>query len=418
MVKTKLGMEQIIAGALLLNFDSISSVDIKLLSEDFLRKNPDYSLDAENPGYINNYIKTEDGKRSLKDGLHMSSYIPENKSNLQKRLGQIAGARIRKYLETFDMEEFMLRKIEFYSRIRVDDIDNILCKKQQEELKKLDDKRYITSYWEEECIHDDSKVIALSEYGKLRLFKINNSNEIDRFIEVLKTLRYDIDLLDDFLLKQDLDMPVLSILNIENLESFCHTYDRASLVSGASMVCFERLESSKESIFDENGKQVIQDMLSVWDDGHSIYVCHPNHIFDGSKPITKDVRNIKHINWDDIDIEKMFKVNDYKIFVSSDCTEAFKYIHSRFGHEIMQEVKKGNKASAVSYLTIVEKYRFDYEDYYLVRGIIKADYNGYSIAFNPEYKKVIPKSVWDKSLRFSGNEVPQVYCLKRKKQGN
>lgn len=81
----------------------------------------------------------------------------------------------------------------------------------------------------------------------------------------------------------------------------------------------------------------------------------------------------------------------------------------------MQEVKKGNKDNAVSYLTIIEKYRFDYEDYYLIRGIIKGDYKGYSIAFNPEYKKVIPQRVWDKSLRFSGHEVPNVYCLKRKK---
>ena len=30
-------------------------------------------------------------------------------------------------------------------------------------------------------------------------------------------------------------------------------------------------------------------------------------------------------------------------------------------------------------------YRFDYEDYYLIRGIIKGDYKGYSIAFNPDF---------------------------------
>ena len=156
-------------------------------------------------------------------------------------------------------------------------------------------------------------------------------------------------------------------------------------------------------------------MLSVWDDGHCIYICHPNHIFDGAKPITKDVREIKNINWNDIDIEKMFRINDYKTFTLPECNEAFKYVHSRLGHQIMQEVKKGNKETAVSYLAIVEKYHFDYEDYYLVRGIIRGDYKGYSISFNPEYQKVIPQSVWDKSLRFSGYEVPDTYCLKRKK---
>ena len=128
------------------------------------------------------------------------------------------------------------------------------------------------------------------------------------------------------------------------------------------------------------------------------------------------MREIKNINWNDIDIEKMFRINDYKTFTLPECNEAFKYVHSRLGHQIMQEVKKGNKETAVSYLAIVEKYHFDYEDYYLVRGIIRGDYKGYSISFNPEYQKVIPQSVWDKSLRFSGYEVPDTYCLKRKKE--
>ena len=415
MVKTKLEMEQIIAGALLLNFDNISNVDISLLAEDFLKRNPNYSLDAKNSGYINKYIKIQNGQISLKDGLNVDSYIPENESNLRKRLEQIAGTRIRKYLETFNIEEFMLRKIKHYSRLQVDIIDSLLCKKQQEELDKLDDKGYLTTFWEAEAIYDDTKVITLSDYGKIKLFKINYTEELERFIEELKSLRYDIDLLDDFLLKQDLELPVWSILNIENLEQFCNDYDRAITEPGVSGVYFERLESVKGSIFDDNGKKVIQDMLSVWDDGHCIYICHPNHIFDGAKPITKDVRNIKCINWNDINIEKMFRIKDYKTFVYPDCTEAFRYVHSRLGHQIMQEVKKGNKENAVSYLAVIEKYRFDYEDYYLIRGIIKGDYKGYSIAFNPEYKKVIPQSVWDKSLRFSGHEVPNVYCLKRKK---
>ena len=345
----------------------------------------------------------------------MESYIPENKSNLRKRLEQIAGARIRKYLETFDIEEFILRKIKFYSTIPVDKIDNLLCKRQQEELNRLDDQGYLTSYWEEESIHDDYKVITLSDCGKIKLFKIDYDIEIERFIAELKSLRYDVNLLDDFLLRQDLELPVWNILNIQNLEQFCNDYDRAIAEPGASGVCFERLENVRGSIFDETGKKVIQDMLSVWDDGHCIYICHPNHIFDGAKPITKDVRNIRFINWDDIDIEKMFRINDYKTFIHTDCTQAFRYVHSCLGHQIMQEAKKGNKETAVSYLTVIEKYRFDYEDYYLIRGIIKGDYKGYSIAFNPEYKKVIPQSVWDKSLRFSGQEVPRPYCLKRKK---
>ena len=182
-----------------------------------------------------------------------------------------------------------------------------------------------------------------------------------------------------------------------------------------SKINYERLESVKGSIFNENGKKVIQDILSVWDDGHCIYICHPNHIFAGAKLITKDNREIENINWNDIDIEKMYRINDYVTFILPECHDAFKYVHNRLGHQILREVKKGNKDTVVSYLAVLEKYPFDYEDYYLIRGIIRGDYEGYSIAFNPEYQNTIPKSVWDKSLRFSGHEIPKVYCLKRKK---
>ena len=69
-----------------------------------------------------------------------------------------------------------------------------------------------------------------------------------------------------------------------------------------------QLQSVKGSIFNKEGKKIIEDILSVWDDEHCIYICHPNHIFDGVKPITKDVRNIKCINWDDIDIKKCLEL--------------------------------------------------------------------------------------------------------------
>lgn len=406
MSKVKLSMEQIVAGALLLNFESMSSIDISLLTEDFLKKNPDYKFTSDDFSYLNKYIQSENEIISLRTGLTMNTYVPENRSNLRKRLGQIAGARIRKYLETFDMEEFMLRKIKYYSGAVIPN----LCQNEQDELNKLNAKGYLTISGD-----GDSKVISLSSSGMLRLFKIDYTEEIERFSETLKSLRYAPSLLDEFLINQDLRLPVSTILNIKNFEQFLNNYSGTTLEAGVSEVSFERLTRGSESIFDESSKQVIQNMLSVWDDGHCVYICHPNHIFDGAKLITKDVRDIRNVNWDDIDIEKMFRINDYKTFVSPDCGEAFKYVHNRLGNQIMQEVKKGNREAAVSYLAIVEKYCLDYENYYLVRGIIKGDSNGYSIVFNPEYQKVIPESIWDKSLRLCGHGVPEAYCVKRKK---
>lgn len=413
MAKIILHTEQLVAGALL-NFDRVSSLDITLLAKDFLKRYPDYELSDMKLDYLKDYVEVEEGKISLKNGLNLDSYVPQNESNLRKRLEQIAGACIRKYFQEFDIEEFMLRKIEHHSGVREDSIDSVFCKIQQEELKKLEEKGYLTTTWQDDAIYDDYRETRLSDFGKLRLFKIDNVEEIRRFIEILKSMRYDTSLLDDFLIKQDLDMPVWSVLDLVKLEEFCNRYDRAISEEGASSINLIRLQSDKKTILDEQGKKLMQDMLSVWDN-HCIHICHPNHLFAGAKPITADVREMANINWNDIDIEKMLRINDYKTFITPDCREAFRYVHQRLGHQIMNEVKKGNTNRAISYLVVVERYTFDYEDNYLVRGIIRGDVDGYSIAFNPEYQKTIPQSTWEKSLRMGDHEIPVAYLVKRKK---
>lgn len=256
--------------------------------------------------------------------------------------------------------------------------------------------------------------IRLSNLGKLRIFKIDNEKEIKRFTEMLKSMRYDINLLDDFLIKQDLDLPVWRVLDLVNLNKFCNDYDRAIAEDGASTINFIRLESDKKTILTDEGKKVMQDMLSVWDN-HCIHICHPNHLFAGAKPLTSDVREMTNINWNDIDIERMFRIKEYKTFLTPDCSQAFRYVHSRLGNQIMREISQKNGEDAISYLAIVEQYTFDYEDNYLVRGIIRGDREGYSIAFNPEYQKTIPQSIWEKSLRMSDHEIPSAYLVKRKK---
>ena len=413
MTKTLLQMEQLIAGALLC-FDNVSSLDISLLTKDFLKKYPDFQFSDMKIDYLKNYVDINDGRISLKEGLSLESYIPKNESTLRERLEQIAGARIREYLETFEIEEFMLRKFEHYSGIREDDIENVFCRKQQEQLKQLYEKEYLTTVWKDDAIYDDYRETRLSDFGKLRLFKIDNEEEIKRFKEILKSMRYDINLLDDFLIKQDLDLPVWSVLDLVKLDRFCMDYDRARTEEGASSINFIRLESDKKTILTDEGKKAMQDMLSVWDN-HCIHICHPNHLFAGAKPLTADVREMTNINWNDIDIERMFRINDYKTFLTPDCSQAFRYVHERLGHQIMREIRRKNREAAISYLAIVEQYTFDYEDNYLVRGIIRGDADGYSIAFNPEYQKTIPQSVWERSLRMSDHEIPPAYLVKRKK---
>lgn len=412
MEKTKLHKEQMIAGGLL-KFESVSNLDIAVLIFDFFHKYPDYEVNNDELASIRDYVEINDGVISLKSGLNLESILG-NELTLRERLEQIAGDCINNYCQNLDIEEFILRKIDHRSGVIEDRKNNLFCKIQQEKLKKLEEKGYVITIWQREAIYDDYREIKLSIFGKLKLFKIDSAKEISRFTEMLKSMRYDTNLLDDFLLKQDLDMPVWSVLDLEKLAEFCSFYDRAISEEGVSSIDFARLQSDEKTILKEQGRQFMRGMLGVWSN-NCIHICHPNHLFAGTKLLTKDVRELVNVNWDDIDIEKMLDKKDYKTFVSDDWSRAFRYVHKRLGHQIMNEIKNGNEDGAVSYLAVVEEYADEYGKHYLVRGIIRGDSEGYSVAFNPEYQKTIPCSIWEKALRMGDNETPAAYLAKRPK---
>lgn len=407
-VKTQLKMEQLTAGTLLYGFDRLSYLDMTLLQEDFQKQNPDIEMTGVLvKDYLSQYVSLDAKGIILKEGLSLDTYIKENDSDLKSRLSAVAGSLVREYFDTFDIDNFLLRKIKFLGRIKEDSIDTFFCKMEQARLVALIEEGYLVSIWQEAAIYDNYKEIKLSNYGNLRLFKLDYGKEIEAFTEILRAMRYDASLLDDFLLTQDLSSPVFDILSVDKLVEFGNYYDRAITENGVSELNFVRLNTLENGKFDKEAKRCIENILSVWDDGHRIHICHPNHLFAGVKPITRDVSKMVNINWDDIDVSKMLRINDYKTFILPDCQMAFRYVHKRLGNQVMQEVKKGNKDSAVSYLVVVEEYNSHDTAYYLVRGIIRGDYQGYSVAFNPQFKNTLPKSLWERSLRFGDVSVPR-----------
>ncbi len=411
MSKTKLKMEQIVAGALQV-FKSLSTTDIMMLVVDFKRKHSDFKI--VDIGFTNlaPYIKNENGRITLKDDMTLDTYLPNNHSTLRKRLTEIAGKTISSHFKSFNVSEFILRKINELEFVKKDELKNSFVADRKADVEKMEEDGLISTSWHKAAIYDDYEVFVLSDKGKVLLFKQENAEELERFKEMLKSMRYDTSLLDDFLVKQDLSRPAWQVLNIANLESFCNEYDRALTEPGASTLFFTRLTSVPKTILDREGKKLMEDMLAVYDN-NAIYICHPNHLFAGAKPLTKDVRTMGSINWDDLDPDKMLRIGECPSFNSPNCQAAFSYIHKLLGHQIMSALQKGDKANAISYLAVVESYVFDYETYYIVRGIIRGDAEGYSLAFNPEYQKTIPTSTFEKGLRFGNNETPEIYLKKR-----
>ena len=153
----------------------------------------------------------------------------------------------------------------------------------------------------------------------------------------------------------------------------------------------------------ENLKKYMRNILEVWDN-HCIYICPPSTIFSDKK------------EWNNIDVDKMLRVGDYKTFLNLSVKEAYNYVQNRLGHELMEQIKEKGRDNAESYLAVVEQYLLDGESNYLVRGIIRGDINGLSVLFNPEYIEAIPKTPIEAFLRADGDEsvYPKVYQKHRK----
>lgn len=146
---------------------------------------------------------------------------------------------------------------------------------------------------------------------------------------------------------------------------------------------FIRLDYTNKEIFNK----MMKDILSVWDN-HCIYICRPNHLLRE----TLNLNDSNSINWDNTDIEDIFRTCNYKAFLNYHSEEAFRYVHSQLRFDIV------NLAKEVSYLIVIEKNTVDTFENYFIRSIIRGDDKGYSILFNPEYENSIPSDLIESLL--------------------
>jgi len=214
--------EQLVAAGLLLEIQEINAVDISLLFQDFIKKNRDFILKESKLTKIEKYVKSDNGRIYLKDGLSLDLYIQEIGTSLRKELEKIAGECVIKHFENFEMEDFVLKKIEHYFSIEIDILDKFFCKNQLIAINKLNEKGYLTTDYPvgaEEL--EDYKMLKLSEYGYMKVFKINNAEELERFCEKLEYIDcYDTSVLNNYLMEQDLKLPINEIFDIVKFKQY------------------------------------------------------------------------------------------------------------------------------------------------------------------------------------------------------
>ncbi len=161
--------------------------------------------------------------------------------------------------------------------------------------------------------------------------------------------------------------------------------------------------------------KTMQDMLAVYDN-NCIYVCHPNNIFNEKMNIDGD--NIE-VDWDNLNVSKMFEKDEHKPFITFQENIAYQHVYSRLVSDFKKQMEKKGKENAIAYLVIVEKYRFEGKDNFLVRGVIKADMKGIAVLFNPEFETTLNHNVFEIGLRLADDErtIPNVYKKTRSQRG-
>lgn len=149
-------------------------------------------------------------------------------------------------------------------------------------------------------------------------------------------------------------------------------------------------------------------MLMIKEEGNIIYICHPKHLFDFIIE-DFDTKEIKYVDFNSINIEKMMKYNDYGRYsiveqICSKSNNQFTYVLKKASHMIKKYQDKGCPQFSFNFAVVEEiDNRFE-SPQYLVRGIISCNRNGFSLAFNPRVDKNISKeSVWQKGLRLGDN---------------
>lgn len=218
--------DQIIAIGFLLGFERITYADMSILTWDYLRQFEEYAYETMPFSPIEKYIQTTSYGLQLLDGLTLQSYLKDENTSVKKYLEEIAGKHFQQYVPHFRLEKFMLQKINCGS-FSEESIPYAFCEMQQQELKVMEKKGYVAKLEGQNVPYQDSLQYQLSKLGQLQLYKIQYSNELKQFQKLLEIEQYDVNLLDVFLLMQDLEKNPREVLILEKYELFYSIYQKS-----------------------------------------------------------------------------------------------------------------------------------------------------------------------------------------------
>lgn len=212
-----------------LKFVKLDSIDMTLLM-----KGIKDIADVEIKDDSRDYFVLADGSVLLEN-----SYIKKINNNVDRELFEnMSGSKVMRYLDTIDMFEFVLRKIKFMGEGCVikaalsDNFSNL----QIRFMNLLYQERYIMDYLHQDMYDGECPAVKLTKRGMLYLYMIDHKEEVDNFANLLTINGYDKNLIELFLITQDLDKKTSEILILDNFLLVCDEYNINPCVSNLRKV--------------------------------------------------------------------------------------------------------------------------------------------------------------------------------------
>lgn len=393
-----LGIEEIVAGALYYGFDEIKPHTLPLLIKGFLEENQDCTfIGVKDTNQLNriSHISLNGNLYSIINNKQLREKFSDNK-DAKQHLKIIAGFKIIDYFDKLDLADFLLGKIEQLGYIYSSKKESELFSSfEMLELRKLLNKGYLMKVKPKDIISNNSE-ITITELGQARLFMFHHQQEIEAFRKKLDAKRYVSSYLEEFLSTQDLSVDPINILTCERFVQFCKNHKKEVFLPGTSPIYFRRIKNLSKN-------NSISKLFTIYDQGHSIILCHPDNIFNGSSIISTETQEIDSVSWDDVNEKKLPRnIKEYKTVETA--LNSTKYFLNK---------QMAKSTIPIAHLAVLEKYCYRGEDNYLVRGIVKKKEHNFYAVFNPEYEKSIPTSHIEKSVRKNGQYTPGIYLVKR-----
>ena len=356
--------EQIIAGALINKFNRITNLDFDIIVKKLKEKYNNVEISNKMSG-LEEYIEIKKDSVYINNETDLDRVVINPNTTLENYCYNIAGKKVIDFFKNYTMDYHILNKIELLSPLDNDTISFYFSKKELKILKEKIKNGCIEILWVEDVPFMSYQLMSLSKKGHLEIYKKEHEKEVNDFIKVMKTLRCNPTILDEYLLETY--NKSWNPLNINCIYDYCKDKNISITIPGASEVHF--VPCSQEEL-----------MYNLKNDNGNIIIALPNDILK-TPIVTEEVTRIENIKWDEIVMNKILKNQKYRTITDNIKEEARKIV-SDLSIDYRNKVEDKANRGITSYLAIIEQ---DKEGKYILKSILQYDYLGLEISYNPKY---------------------------------